>query len=467
MTARRRSYLIQDPYDTDAQRFIAAMFRYFGMRPVCFYTDPKARYYGERAFPMLRSSEVEASFDVSLADLGPFAAAVQRKYDIAAIIPYREDVVEVAAELCKHLELRWNAPETIARFRDKHALKSYLRRHPVGVRVPYSKLVSTSADLCDGALPSKFVLKPNDGYGNRDVSIWRRDDDLSSARAAIDRGRTTWIVEEFMEGDEFEVDGQVRPDGRVDVLAVLRYRRTEVNGHPTVYYSLVQVKTHEPEFAVCEAYARKLMQASGLVASPFHMELKLDERGPAMIDLGARLPSDGGGEMLSRLHPYRPDAYAVAALDYVGQSSFAREPIDWSHYDSAREVFVFGLSTERGRIRSLTGCDEVERLPEFVSWPVKPALEQQLFPTTDLRSAPYVLGLRVEGSVERAHEVAERARLAIRWNTSVDRRAALGPWLGDRFRRGRLKLGWMAQQLLSRFQRTRRSEEAASELSRS
>ena len=36
---RRRTYLIQDPYDEDAIDFIRTISIYFGLRPVCLYTD--------------------------------------------------------------------------------------------------------------------------------------------------------------------------------------------------------------------------------------------------------------------------------------------------------------------------------------------------------------------------------------------------------------------------------------------
>jgi hypothetical protein len=444
MARRRRTFLIQDPYDLDAQLFIGAMFRHFGMRPVCFYTDPKARFYGERMFPVLRSCGIERAYDVSLDDLAAFAQQVSEEYDVAAVVPYREDTVEVAAELCRHLDLGWNPADVVARFRDKHALKAYLRQHPLDVRVPRSRRVGSADELDADDLPERFVLKPNNGYGNRHVSIVHRDS-LDAAKARIERSPgIPWVIEEYIDGDEYEIDGQVRRDGRIDVLAVLRYRRVRVNGYPTVYHSLMQINSHEPEFAVCEKYARTLIEASGLLGSPFHMEVKVDAHGPAMVDIGARLPSDGGGEMLSRMHPGRPDVYTVAAHDYVGDNDVARDPIDWAAYDAAREVFVFGISEHQGRMHSLRGCDDVERLPEFVCWPVKPQPNQLVWPTTDLRSAPYVASLRVPGTVADAERVVEHVHRTVAWDTTAGHPATARAWVADAAQRVPAKLGWLA-----------------------
>ncbi len=451
MARRRRTYLIQDPYDLDAQLFIGAMFRHFGMRPVCFYTDPKSRFYGERMFPMLRSCGIERAYDVSFDELGAFAHQVSDEYDVAAVVPYREDTVEVAAELCRHLDLGWNPPDVVARFRDKHALKQHLRTHHLGVRVPWSRPVAGADDLDADDLPDRFVLKPNNGFGNRHVSIVDRTT-IEAAKARMSRYPSIpWLVEEFIDGDEYEIDGQIRRDGHVDVLAVLRYRRVRANGYSTVYHSLVQINSDEPEFAVCEQYARTLMEASGLVASPFHMEVKFDERGPAMVDIGARLPSDGGGEMLSRMHPCRPDVYSVAAHDYVGDNDVAQAPINWAPYDAARDVFVFGISEQQGRIHALRGCDEIERLPEFVCWPVKPQPNQLVWPTTDLRSAPYVASLRVPGTAGDAERIVDHVHHTVRWDTAAGRLASARAWVDDTAQRAPAKLGWLAARTRGRL----------------
>ena len=330
---RRRTYLIQDPYDTDAQRFIQTIFTYFGLRPICFFTDPKGRFYGQKHFPMLRSGEIEAAYDVSLDDLETFVHEITEKYDVLAVIPYREDTVEVAAELCGLLDLGWNQADTIARFRDKNELKAFIRQTDPSVRVPMSRLVATVEDVFDADTPDRFVIKPNDGFGNRAISMFDSTQRTDVEAKLADRD-TTWILEEFIDGEEYEIDGQVRQDGTVEVLAVYRYNRVMVNDYSTVYHSEVQLRTHDPIFTVCADYATALMTATGLRASPFHMEAKIDDRGPAMVDLGARLPSNGGGDGLSRLHPTRPDVYTVAAHDYFG-SACESGPIDWTHYDAA------------------------------------------------------------------------------------------------------------------------------------
>lgn len=417
MTGRKRTtYLIQDPYDDDAVEFIRTMFRSFGLRPICFYTDPKGRFYGEAQHPILRSAAIEARFDVDLAHLAAFAERVQRSYDVRAVIPYREDTVEVAAELCRYFDFGWNAPETLARFRDKFALKSYLRTHAPAVRVPACRLVRRAADVWEGAVPPRFVLKPNDGFGNRRIGIFDATDRAGVERhLAADPG-ATWILEEFIAGPEFSISGQVRSGGEVTVLAIIEYVRREVNGQPTVYEGEFQVRRSNPLFGVLEEYGTRLMQATGLRRCPFHMEVRVDAQGPCMFDLGARIPSEGAAHLFSRMHPLRPDVFTVACQDYLADNQFAMEPVDWTHYDANTAMLVYGISTAEGVVHSLEGLDEVEALPEFTHWPYKPAVGHQVARTVDLGTKSYLVELTHQGDEAYGRALMERVRGMIRIN---------------------------------------------------
>ncbi len=443
-SAKRRTYLIQDPYDPYAIEFITTIFTYLGLRPVCIHTDVKGRYYGEREYPILTSNLIEASYDADLADLGTLADEVGRRYDIVGVVPWGEVQVAPAAELCDLLGVEWNDPGVLARFRDKSALKEYVSKVAPEVRVPEHRLVRTAADL-DGTLPDRFVLKPNDGYGNMSVGIFGADE-LDAARAHIESAPSvTWILEEFIGGVEYHVDGQVRDTGEVVALGAFEYLRTEVNGYPTVYRGEVQCTTDDPVFDELIDYTRRLLTATGLRRCPFHLELKIDERGPCVVDLGARFPSDGAAPLLGRLHPYRPDPFAVAASDYLGGSLLEDDVIDWTHYDSSRVCILYGISDEAGLIHAVHGLDDVAAMPEFVTWIFTPKVGDRLPTTKELRDAPYIAELTCHGTREEAFELIERARGLIRIDLDGGRRSALGALARNVWERIPKKASWIAR----------------------
>ena len=176
MAERRTTYLIQDPYDDDAVQFIRTIFTYFGLRPVCFYTDCKGRFYGERQYPILTSDLIEAVLDVRHDDLGAFVDTVHARYNVAGIVPYREDTFEVAADLCELLDLHWNDPAVLRRFRDKAGQRRHVREVDADhSRAKCSPPVRSAAEIFDETVPDRFVVKPNSGFGNRAIGIFERD----------------------------------------------------------------------------------------------------------------------------------------------------------------------------------------------------------------------------------------------------------------------------------------------------
>ena len=444
---RRRAYLIHEPYDPDAIRMIRTIFTYFGLRPICLHGDPKARFYGERAYPVLRTSLVEASYDADPDDLADLVDRVSVDYDIVGVVPWNERFVGPSAELCGLLGLGWNDADVLARFRDKNALKDHVRAVAPDVRVPEHRLVRSVADLESGPIPDRFVLKPNDGYGNRDIGMFSADD-LDAARVHIQSDPcVVWILEEYIGGIEYHIDGQVRGPGEVVTLGIWEYIRTEVNGYATVYVGEVQINTDEPRFAELTDYAERLLAATGLQRCPFHLEAKVDERGPCVIDLGARFPSDGGPDLLGRLHPSRPDPFAVAAADYLGGDLLQRDSIDWTHYDSVHTVYAYGISTECGYLGSIVGKDTVEAMPEFTYWIVEPKIGDRLVETKELRDAPYIAALTCDGSREDAFALIDRVRDTVQIHACDRRRDSIDAVGRNVERRVKPKLRWVGHRV--------------------
>ena len=454
MIKRRRTYLIQDPYDWDAVQFIQTIFTCFGLRPVCFYTDRKARFYGEREFPILSSDLVEAAVDVRLDDLPSFVTAMRDRYEIAAVIPYREDTVEVAADLCALLDLPWNDAATVRRFRDKGGLLRHVHSVDPTIRLPEFRIVESVHDVLAAPTPERIVIKPNSGFGNRAIGIFDRG--ARNAVGAHIEGHQdgSWILEEYIGGTEYNCNGQVRPNGDVMIHGIFRYRRADVNGCATVYDAEIQCHTHHPAFDSIVDYATRVLTATGLRGCPFHLELKIDDRGPCLIDLGARLPSEWGGHQLSRLHPDRPDVYTIAAHDYFGVNTFADVPTDWARHDESTSVLMYGISEGHTVIASLDGIEEVEARPEFVHWVVKPSVGDRLVPTRELREAPYIAMLCHDGDDTTTDALLADVRSTIRWNTSCRRAARAQAIAGPLVRRAHRKLCWFAASGFRRLRTT-------------
>jgi hypothetical protein len=445
---RRRAYVIQDPSGEYAREFIRILFLKFGLRAICLYTDSWERFRTEREHPILRSNLIEATYEYQ--DLTEFAVAIRDRYEVVAVIPHIEPLVEPAATLCELLDIDWNPAECLRTFRDKVAQKRQLAA--AGVRVPHLMPIASPADLTYPELPERFVIKPVDGYGNRMIGVLSKGE-LQAARAHIEaQPGVRWMLEEFIAGPEFSINGQVRSGGQVEVHGITEYRRCSVGSCHTVYdYEFMCASTH-PQFHVLLEFAAATIRATGLRRSPFHLEVIVDERGPCVIDLGARL---GGGlaGMLSRAHPEMPDVLTIAAHDYVEPNAFALGAVSWDRHDRLLTMAVYGLALEKTVIHSLAGLDEVEAMPEFINWITRPEIGDKVFPTDHLYSAPFMLDVWAPDSEAERRGLVERIRATIRWNDKPSALAARAALLRRKAARLPRRLAWLLQKSLGSTRR--------------
>jgi len=154
--------------------------------------------------------------------------------------------------------------------------------------------------------------------------------------------------------------------------------------------------------------------------------LKVDDRGPCLIEIGARLAGHGNTLLCQELHGPRLNLFALAAHYYFSAEDFGPIPLDWNTYDASAVRYVHGVAERPGRIFRVEGVREVEALPEFHSWVKKPAVGAQLQPTRDLFTMPFSLVLK-GGTQEQLTAATAQVRRTLQFNRSVGpaRRAAV------------------------------------------
>lgn len=423
-----RSFLIQDPCHEYAVRFIERIYHRFGLRAICFYTNRRERLRRARQYPLLASGLVAASYDVSRSDLARFAAHLREHQQVAAVVPVNEPSVLPATELGELLGLSWAQPAAMRRVCDKAAFKRYLGEQHPHIRINASRSVQTVREVRAARREPayrSFVIKPNSGFGNRAVG---RFDEHSADAAITDflfgmRG-VPLVMEEYIDGEEYFVNGQVDAQGRVLCLAAFKYLRQPANGRHNLDVETRLVAYREPLFAQLTHYAEEVVRASGLRRTPFHLELKVDGQGPCLIELGARLAGHGNALLCGELHAGRLDLIDLAAHYYVSADDYGPVPLDWEAYDSAAVRYVHGIASRRERIYDLSGVESVEALASFHRWVTKPAIGEMIERTADSLTMPYSLLLRGPSQEDLTAD-ATRARALLRWNTGAWPRRAL------------------------------------------
>jgi ATP-grasp domain len=413
-----RYFLVQDPYHEYAVQFIEHIHRKYGYRAICFYSDRQLYLRQAPAFPLLRSRYVAATYEVMPNELARFAVHLRSHYDIAAVVPFNEPTVLAAAELAERLQLSWSQPEVLRRFRNKHALKEHLRGQDAGLRINAVRQIHSLDEVMntrtDGAY-ERFILKPNDGFGNRRIGLFDKQSSATQIEQYLQGASGPVLMEEYIDGTEYFVNGQIDGQGEITIVAIFEYQRIAANDRYNIDFETRRLAQADPLFATLASYAQQVMRASGLLRSPFHLELKVDARGPCLIEVGARLPGLGNAFISGKLHGSSLALFEVAAHYYLDHSDYGTLPLDWQTYDATAVRYVHGIATRHELVYSLHGVNAIEALSGFDSWVKKPSVGDRLIPTIDCLSMPWSVVINAPNELL-ASETAAQVRSLLQWN---------------------------------------------------
>lgn len=417
--------VLLDPYHPYAGEFAAVAARRWGLDSVCLWSDtsPWDRSRGTRYLE--RAGSVVAHHSVRLASLEADAEALGRRYDVVGVLPHFEDRLEAAVTVAESLGVAWADPTDLRRFRTKSALKAHLRSVPGGPRINATVAVRTRLDIRAARETGpfdRFVLKPDDGMSNNRIGLFDgqvTDDQLDTYLGSTRGGLL--VMEEFLDGAEYCVNGQVDEHGVVTTLSVYRTHHTSANGRTQLAERFELVRHDSPLFARLAGYASDVLVAARLRRSPFHLEVMVDADGPCLIEVGARLAGVSMAYDVGVAHAGAVDAFELAVQHYLGRASEQPLHPDWTAYDARTLRVVCGISDETVRAASWAGVYEVEAMPEFVHWVSKPRAGQRIEPTLDLATSPWQVTIAAR-SAEQLDAVEARVRHLVGWNRSgVDR----------------------------------------------
>ena len=392
-----KTAILIDPYHRYAEMFIDLIHTKWGIKTVALYTDRTQLLLQGIRFPILRSEAIEASYYVDEDDILAIAPQLQALHDIVAVIPHAETYVLLASELASALGLDWAQGDTIDRFRDKFRLKSYIARQPDAPRINLMWSVTTAQDVAAALADSdidRFVLKPNDGFGNMNIGFFDRSSDAADIKEHLELAKGhAMMMEEFIAGPEYHVNGQIDGEGNVEIYAIFRYYRGEMYGKPNSLFWEEKVSQTDPVFTALADYLTAVMTASGLRRSPFHAEALVDATGPCLVEVGARLCGADCAFTFNLSHGEQLNVFELAAHYYLSSEPLNNPQLDWTIYNGRALGTLYGFYGEWSRVYSLSGIDTVEARPDFLRWARKPEIADNLEPTLDVGAHPWFVTL--------------------------------------------------------------------------
>jgi hypothetical protein len=444
----QRAYIIIDPQHEYARELIRIAKERHGLRPICVYIDSRAELYKREHFPELRGPDTLAHYYLDQMSPQVMAEAIKSKFDVVGMMPYFEQSLTPARELMEALSLTWNSADVIRRFRDKSGLKDYLRKHHPEIALGASRRVHNPEEVFSQPLPQAFVIKPNDGFANRDVGFFKQSDSRQSIADYF--GNHTgepFILEELLIGTEFAVNGQMDAAGNATVVSVLEYDRVPANGKPNVYHRTIHVPRTDPHYTAIAEYAKAVMDASGLKRAPFHLELMHTPDGPRLIEVGARFGGTRYVFATNAVHDNVFNHFDVAVHHYLFTTPYEGAGPNWAFYDKISYVHLDGIAERSERIYTLEGISAIEAMPEFDGWVVKPEIGGFIRRTIDLYTVPYSVHLKSFKGRADVVAATERVKQTLKINARVSRPRRLMVDLQAALHRLQMRGRWLARRL--------------------
>jgi len=226
-------------------------------------------------------------------------AEFSRRHRIDAVVPVDDRTTVVGAAIAERLGLRSSSLGAVSTTRNKHRMREAFARS--GVRSPRFTLLEVSDDPEDaaGRVTYPVVLKPTILAGSRGVI--RADDPaafvvafrrIAAILASLDtpglgEGATEVLVEEFVPGKEVALEGLLVRE-ELHVLALFD-KPDPLDGpyfEETIYVTPSRLPA-DVQLAIA-AETRWAARALGLTEGPVHAELRVNERGPWVVEVAAR-----------------------------------------------------------------------------------------------------------------------------------------------------------------------------------
>ncbi|HET8907404.1 MAG TPA: ATP-grasp domain-containing protein [Ktedonobacterales bacterium] len=282
-----------------------------------------------------------------------------------AIVPVDDSATILAARANAALGLPWNPPEAAEAARDKGVMRRLMAE--TGVPSPVFRRFPLTTDPREIARQVTYpcVVKPLRLSGSRGVIRADTPDELAAAVARLERillddgnlrETTDILVEDFIPGVEVALDGLLREDG-LHVLALFD-KPDPLDGpyfEETIYTTPSRLPA-ETQAAIA-ACAGQAAAAIGLRDGPIHAELRVNERGPWMVEIAGRsigglcstILEFGAGMCLEELLLRHALRLELPSLDLTGGGAGAMMiPIP-----------------KRGVLRSVHGVEEAEAVPNI------------------------------------------------------------------------------------------------------
>ncbi len=233
------------------------------------------------------------------AALSAAGRSLAQRHDIAGVLTWTEWYLVPVARLARQLGLPTTTPEVMQACRNKATARALFTRHGVPSAASVSVRTLQEARATAERIGYPVVLKPAAHAASIGVVRVDTPDELTAAYSLADRAasmgveNTDVLVEEYLDGPEVSVEC-VTYSGETTVVAVTRKTVSE----PPYFEELAHsVDAADPLLAQVAPAARAAIRALGITTGVSHVEMRLVDGRPRLVEVNGRL----GGDMIGHL----------------------------------------------------------------------------------------------------------------------------------------------------------------------
>lgn len=311
-----------------------------------------------------------------------------KPYRFAAIIPGCEGSVPYANHLAKLMGLPYNRGVISDLLLNKYNMQQALAK----ANIPHIRSILTAQ--VDEALNwkkehklDKVVIKPTSDSSSHGVYICSTEETIRNAFSKVlntlnscSKINNTLLVQEYIDGDEYIINHVSQNNVRY-LTDIYRYRKIQSPDGNPLYDTIETPSLKNDHLKEMVQYVENVLDILQLDVGFSHSEVKMSNRGPILIEVGARLmggiPEDK--ELFSIFEP----SISAAIDSYIDNPQQFQNKKDFQ----MKKPPLFALlklliSYKEKQLVSIPAIDLLSHLPTFFGMDFKETLKNMKIPKT-------------------------------------------------------------------------------------
>lgn len=318
-----------------------------------------------------------------------------RSFSPVCVVPGQETGVELADELSERLGLPSNGTALSLARRDKYEMVEALRRAGVpSVQHRKGNDAQELAHWVDSTVGYPAVVKPIKSAGTDGVVICadreellQAIDELVGSANLFGEPNDEVLVQEFLDGPEYIVD-TVSSAGHHYACGVWKYQKNLLPSGKNIYDRDVLVDAEDPVAVAMVPYIFEVLEALGIHWGPAHAEVIVTQRGPVLVEIGARINGNNNPDLQEICLGHSQAGLSAEA--YLKPQEFL-DQTQGRQYKKLQPALVYNAaSTSSGVVTAVNQdiVEQIQALESVLTLTVKYKVGDRIEPTSDLMNAP-------------------------------------------------------------------------------